>query len=140
MSISIQHHFELSDSDFEAQFANCTLDAKLFTHEAHIRLAWILIQKHGIRLAEEKIQEQIKDFVKSVGALDKYNTTLTIAAIRIVNCFMQKSNSESFKDFIVDFPKLKTDFKSLIKSHYSIDVFTSDKAKKEFLAPDLLPL
>ena len=33
--------------------------------------------------------------------------------------------SENFKDFIVEFSQLKQDFKSLINSHYSFDIFVS---------------
>lgn len=34
-------HHQLNDQQFEEQFQNCTFDPTLFTHEAHLRLAWI---------------------------------------------------------------------------------------------------
>jgi len=76
---------------------------------------------------------------QSLNATDKYNKTLTIAAIKSVSHFIQKSKSENFQDFIQEFPRLKNNFKSLIAQHYQIDIFNSNKAKSEFLKPDLLP-
>ncbi len=132
-------HWDLSDNEFEAQFFSCQLKPELFSHEAHLRLAWIKITKNGVQKAEEDIQSQIKSFVKHVGAEDKYHTTLTLAAIKIVNQFIQKSESGSFKDFISEFPRLKSNFKELIQSHYSSDIFISKQARLNYLEPDLLP-
>ena len=135
----MEKHYRLSDTEFEKQFINCQLDPSIFTHEAHLRLAWINIRSYGIEQAEKRIQEQIQNFVAYVGAKDKYNTTLTIAAINAVGHFIKKSKTDNFKDFISEFPQLKNDFKTLINSHYSFDIFNSKKAKAEFLEPDLIP-
>ena len=97
----METHFELSDADFEAQFADCKLDPSIFNHEAHLRLAWIHIDKYGIEQAEENIQKQLQDFVAHVGAKDKYHETLTIVAVQAVNHFMQQSKSDNLQDFII---------------------------------------
>ncbi|WP_025666364.1 hypothetical protein [Aquimarina megaterium] len=134
----MEKHFELTDEVFKNQFTQCTLNPEIFSHEAHLRLAWIMINDHGIEQAEKKIHEQLQHFVELVGAKDKYNKTLTIVATKAVNHFMNQSKSDNFKDFIVEFPLLKTNFKQLINSHYSFDIFNSEKAKTEFLEPDVL--
>ncbi len=135
----MEEHFRLCDSEFEQQFFECQLDPEIFTHEAHLRLAWINIEKYGIEKAESKIQDQLQKFVASLGAKDKYNTTLTLAATRAVYHFMRKSKSESFKDFINEFPKLKQNFKELMARHYGFDIYHNQKAKAQFIEPDLLP-
>ena len=94
------------------------------------------VLSYGLR---KRIQQQLQNYVAALGAKDKYNTTLTIAAIRIVGHFMKKFSTKKFRDFIAAFPQLKDDFKGLIASHYSFDVFNSEKAKTEFLEPDLVP-
>ena len=43
----IEKHYQLSDEEFEQQFQNCLLSPVLFTHEAHLRLAFIHILKYG---------------------------------------------------------------------------------------------
>ena len=133
-----QHHY-LTDVEFEKQFQACKLDPTLFSHEAHLRLAWINIKQYGLEKAEIRIQEQLRKFVVTLGAEAKYNATVTVAAIRIVGHFMRKSKVDNFKDFIQEFPQLKSNFKALIKNHYSFDVYHSTLAKATFVAPDIKP-
>ncbi len=135
----MEKHFEFTDADFVQQFISCELDPTVFSHEAHLRLAWINIDQHGIEKAIESIQTQLKKFVEFVGATDKYNKTLTIASMKAVYHFMLKSKADNFKDFIIEFPQLKNNFKGLISTHYSFDVFNLEEAKAEYLEPDLMP-
>ena len=135
----MEKHFELSDSELEKQFMLCELNPQIFTHEAHLRLTWINIKRYGIEKAESNIESQLANYVKSLGAEDKFNTTLTLAAIKAVHHFMLKSESDSFEDFIREFPRLKYNFKELISCHYGFDIYNSERAKAQFLEPDLLP-
>ena len=130
---------ELTDVEFEAKFDDCTLNPLLFNHEAHIRLAWIHIKKYGPNIAIDNICTQIKRFDAKHGDGTKFHTTLTIASVKTVYHFFLKSKSDTFQDFILEFPRLKTGFKGLITSHYGINVFASEEAKKVFIEPDLLP-
>jgi len=135
----MEKHFELSDAEFEKQFINCELSPDIFSHEAHLRLAWINIKKYGIKKAVTNLQGQLREYVKSVGAENKYNTTLTLAAIKAVYYFMLKSYSNSFRGFMIEFPRLKNNFRELMSCHYGFDIYNSEKAKMKFLQPDLLP-
>ncbi len=135
----MERHFELNDTTFAHQFANRTLNPELFSHEAHLRLAWIHIKNEGIDTAIDNICNQLVAFVEAVGASDKYNKTLTIAAIRAVYHFMLKSESTNFESFITEFPRLKYHFKELLGFHYAIDIYNYPLAKQEYLEPDLLP-
>lgn len=133
------NHFDLTDMEFAKAFSTCTLNPILFNHEAHLRIAWIHLKKDGLEHATTTICNQLIKYVNHLGAKDKYNKTLTIAAIKIVHHFMQRSKTDNFFDFILRYPELKKGFKGLVESHYSFDIFTLEKAKKEYLAPDLLP-
>ena len=132
-------HFDLTNEQFESAFETNILDPKLFTHEAHLRLAWIHIHKYGIDTAIKNITSQLLNYTRHVGADDKYNETVTVAAAKAVYHFMLKSKSTNFKDFILEYPRLKFNFKELLGQHYGFDVFSSEEAKSSFLAPDLLP-
>lgn len=135
----MEDHFILSDNEFEQQFESCKFNPSMFNHEAHLRLAWIHINTYGIDKALENVQLQLQNFVAHVGAKDKYNVTLTVAAVKAVHHFMLKSQSSNFKDFIEEFPRLKYNFNDLMGFHYGIDVFNSTEAKAKYLEPDLLP-
>lgn len=136
---SIQHHSQLTDDQFIGQLIDTTLDPVLFNHEAHLRLAWCCINRYGIEEAINKVTSYLSAYVAALGATDKYNTTLTIAAVKAVYHFMLKSASTNFFDFIALNPRLNTDFKSLLFSHYATDIFHTPEAKVKFLEPELLP-
>lgn len=132
-------HFDLSDIEFEHAFEACQLQPALFTHEAHLRLAWIHVRKYGVENAINNVTSQLKKYVSFLGAVDKYNETVTIAAIKGVHHFMLRSGTRTFPDFISENSRLNTHFKHLLSQHYTGYIFTSEKAKKSFQEPDLLP-
>lgn len=134
-----EDHLSLNNNDFDAQFANCILPPELFTHEAHLRLAWIHLDRHGLDLAKENIPLLIQNYVAHLGAQDKYHHTLTVAAVEIVNHFMKISETNNFSDFIAEFPQLKFEFKLLIGCHYSYNIFDSKEAKLRYVEPDYSP-
>lgn len=134
----MEQHFNLTDDLFEEQFATGSLDPTLFSHEAHLRLAWIHITKYGEATAIQNIRAQLQHFVHRVGAADKYNDTLTVAAIKAVHHFMQKAPLATFNEFIKAYPRLKTNFKDIIRQHYGFDIFDSAAARAAYIAPDLL--
>ena len=132
-------HWTLTDQEFESQFENYTLKPGMFSHEAHIRLAYIHISKYGLAKAESNIVGQIKGFAESLGGSDKFNLTVTIAAVKTVHHFMEKSSAKNFKDFVKEFPQLVTDFKDLLWRHYGYNIFSDKTAKNEYLEPALIP-
>jgi len=115
------------------------LDPSLFSHEAHLRLAWIHLRQGEVKNAIVNVTEQIQAFAIRNGAPGKYHETVTVAAVKAVDHFMRRSKEKTFQNFITEFPRLKTEFKSLMDSHYSYNLFTSDVARKEFQEPDLAP-
>ena len=54
--IFIQRQIDLSDAEFMDRFNKCELSLADFFHEAHLRLAWINIDRLGIEAAEVEIQ------------------------------------------------------------------------------------
>ncbi len=127
----------LSDTEFAQQFADCTLDPKIFTHEGHLRLAWIHITRYGVEQAIRNLRTQIQAFDKIFGDGTKYHETVTVAAAYMVNHFIQRSSASKFDDFIAEYPRLRTHFKDLLAQHYSFDVFSDPWSKTTYLKPDI---
>ncbi len=135
---TIQSHRDLSDEAFLKQFEDTSLPPSLFNHEAHLRLAWLHIRRSGKEQAKLDIKRQLQNYVRSVGAEDKYHETLTIASVEAVHHFICHAPTEQFEDFIELNAPLKNQFKALINSHYSFDIFDSIPAKKAYIAPDVV--
>ena len=133
------HHSQLGDADFVDSFENGSLQPKLFTHEAHLRLAWIYLQNDDEQDAVEKTCSGIKHFDALHGSGEKFHATITIAAVKVVYHFIKKSKSTTFSDFMEEFPLLKGAFKELLEQHYSSNSLKNQQAKTEYIEPDLLP-
>lgn len=132
-------HFRYTDEELEELFQLRKLKPAFFTHEAHLRLAFIHVRQYGETQAIENITKQIKAYAEGLGAYKKYNHTVTVAAIKAVSHFMKRSEADSFKELIAQFPRLKNNFKDLLSAHYSVNIFQDASARKTFLEPDLLP-
>ena len=135
----METHYRLNDEQFLKQFESASLQPQLFNHEAHLRLAWLHIDCFGAECAIDNVTSQLRNYTKTLGAEDKYNETVTVAAVKAVYHFMLRSESKNFQGFIQEFPRLKTNFKDLLGAHYGFDVFSNEEAKSGFIAPDLLP-
>ncbi len=148
----MEQHRHLSDRVFLKQFADQMLPPEWFTHEAHLRLAFLHIRKLGVEKAIDTVRRQLKAYVAHLGAAEKYHETLTVAAVRAVYHFMLRENMTSPSGDFVDeptpdeflsllnrHPRLRTSFRELMFAHYKTDIFSSASAKKEYLKPELLP-
>jgi len=135
----MSNHYQLSDAEFVRQFTSLTLEPAWFTHEAHLRLAWIHLQQYPVDIAAALLCDQIRLFDQTFGDGKQYNKTVTIAAAKAMHHFMQKAKATTFQALLTEFPRLKTSFKDLLFCHYSFDIFRNTEAKSKYLEPDLLP-
>ena len=129
----------MTDSELLSSMERGDLDPTLFNHEAHLRWGWLLLENHGIETAIERACTQLKHYTRRLGLPDKYNETVTIAAMRAIYHFRLKSEKSDFNDFISAFPRLRTSFKELMGFHYSLDIFNNEHGKDNYIEPDLLP-
>ena len=130
---------ELNDQWFEQQVVDGTLSPASFNHQAHLRLAWLYLNRYGLEQAQSRLCLLLATYAESAGVGDKFNKTLTVAATKAVFHFLQETTSITFEEFIDEFPRLNHAFKTLLRSHYSDDIFLTERAKTEFVEPDLLP-
>lgn len=110
-----------------------------FNHKAHIKLAWMYLDQFSEEIAIDKTCRAIQNFDRLHGDGTKYHVTLTVAAVKMVHHFKQKSNASIFEEFITEFPKLNTSFRQLLYQHYGKNVVEDPLAKTTYLEPDLLP-
>lgn len=131
-------HYDFSDEEYMIRFKAMTFPPRLFSHEAHLRLAFLHIQQYGVTQAARNMQDQIKGLALKFGAT-KYHDTITVAAVNAVNHFHQLDPELAFPALIAKHTVLMSDFKALLNSHYSYDIFTSALAKESYQAPDIQP-
>lgn len=131
-------HVQLNDIDFEQRFADCSLPPEWFTHEAHLRLAYLHLNKYGLEQAILNLCTQIKRYDAYWGDGTKFHRTLTEASAKVMHHFMTKARSGDFQGLMQEFPNLQHNFRDLLKTHYSRSLLQEELARSTFLEPDLL--
>jgi hypothetical protein len=112
--INCQKHYDWSDSEFLHNFSTGIFNPKLFTHEAHLRLAWIALNAEPLTFAQNTVSDLILNYVKHWGAQNKFDRKLTRASVQIIASRM--SHETSFPTFINKHQDLVINFKTLIDS------------------------
>lgn len=143
MSQAIPTSDDVSDADLLEQFEACTLPAHLWTHRAHVRVAYLYLERHDFDEAMRRLRVGLKRFnpknlpeTRTTG----YNETMTRAFLQIVDtmktvCGRDFETSEAFCDA---HPQLLS--KHILRLFYSPTRCVHPDAKASFVEPDLAPL
>lgn len=147
----------MTDDDFLAAFERCRLARKDWTHEAHVRMAWLYLTRLP---ADEDVFDRVRGGIKKLNAaflrrqqmlcwsgprkerdargLDGYHETITVAFVTVIaSRVVPGEDFPAFRDRNPDLFDRK--FPALLK-HYSPERLYSSAARTEFLEPDLEPL
>jgi len=129
----------MNDREFLRAFHESTLSSEDFRHLGHLRLAWLVLRRHSLEEALPLLSGGIRQYASSKGASGTYNETLTQFWIRIVNHAIQTNPSaQEFEQFISTFPILLN--KRLPLNHWRRETLGSNRARSDWLEPDLWPL
>lgn len=133
----------MDDQTFLSAFENCTLPMEQWTHEAHVRVAYLYASRHDLETAIATMRSRIKAYNKATDtpeAIDRgYHETITVAFMRLVYAsILQAEPYRSSEDFCDVHPELMT--KSILKTFYSRERIMTWEAKRNFVEPDLQQL
>jgi hypothetical protein len=128
----------LSDDEFLRGFLECSLTPEQFDHGAHVRAAWLLLNRYPLTDAIEQMCSGILRLATHSGAREKYNRTLSEALLRLMAA--SSSIHGSWDEFKRSQPQLLSDVRALLALHYSPERLYSLEARASFVAPDRLPL
>lgn len=132
----------MTDEEFLDLFLTCKLPASEWTHEAHIRLAWLMLSSKPYPDALSSIRDGIGAYNDKV--LKKtlaYHETITVAFTRLIaRGRKQLTESHSFSDFKLAHPLLFDRTLTALLRHYRRETLFSSEARAGFVSPDLLPL
>lgn len=128
------------DREFKTQFETCVLSPAEFNHRAHLRLAYVYLVENDDGLACQLMRDSLLRFLNHNGIdLSKFHETMTQAWILAVRHFMENdSEADSANTFIDNNPKMLD--KNIMMTHYSAELLFSDKAREQFVIPDLDPI
>jgi hypothetical protein len=136
----------MKDDELLSPFEDCSLPFELWTHRAHLKVAYLYLRDHDFAAAMAKMRRGVQAYnaVHNVPESDTsgYNETTTRAMMQIVAATMAAygpvlltPDADSFCD---THPQLMT--KHVLRLFYSPERRMQPKAKTEFVKPDLASL
>ena len=134
------HRTSAADRRFVQDVESGRLSPDAFDHRAHLRLAYTCLAEHPEDEALTRLRSALLAFLRHHGVdPTKYHETLTRAWFLAVRHFMAGSpDAESADAFIDENPVLMDS--GILRSHYSAELLFSDRARGEFVAPDIEPI
>jgi N-formylglutamate deformylase len=125
----------MTDQEFATAFENGHIPKEEFRHVDHLRLAWHYGTVAGFEDAARKVAAGIKRFAERNNLGGLYHETITMFWVSEIYRVIPSCPAASFAEFAEKNPWLKD--KNYIFSFYSEQVLYSEKARKEWVAPDI---
>ena len=100
------------------------------------QLAWTYLRTLPREQARQAMRRSIKHLAQTHDEPDRYHETLTLAWLDVVNLHLVREPPDvSFDEFLEHNEGLLDS--RLLEHHYSRNLLTSDRARREYVAPDL---
>lgn len=116
---------------FKVFFGQATQKYGRFSHEAHVYVAWLMLQDAPALLALAEFRRGLRQIAQASGKADKYHETLTVAWFLLV--LERRRAGETWDEFIAGHPDLLN--AGLVQEFYAFDVMHDERARREFIAP-----
>jgi hypothetical protein len=131
------------DENLWRQFKLCTLPKEQWNHSAHVKVAYLHLQRHTLDETIPILRAGIKALNKAHGVVDTptrgYHETMTQAWLRVIAAKINQSvPADSAETFLQSQPQLRQS--NLLQTYYSQPWLMSAEAKAQFVEPDLAPL
>lgn len=133
---------DLSDDELWHGFGAATLPAQVWTHRAHLRVAWMFLQRYPLDEAHVLMRVGIIRLNAFHGLVETpsrgYHETLTRVWLSLVAALGKTTDapgSGAFVDACMDALG-----KDAVLRHYTRDLVMGVRARARFVEPDLAPL
>jgi hypothetical protein len=130
----------MTDDEFLAAFEECRIPKELWTHEAHVRMAWLYLRRQPLVEVVPFVRRAIQRYNASLGNVEGYHETITMAYLILIKAGMDREPVETFAAFSGAHAALLDRKMSALFEHYSREVLFSREATRSFVAPDRAPL
>lgn len=109
----------LSDEEFFAAFLECTLAPASFDHMAHLRIAWLMLQRFPLDRAINHTCHGIARLAAQFGVPDKFHRTLSEALVRLIHARLDGRPDGTWDGFLQCNPDIRMDARGLLSRYYS---------------------
>ncbi|HVL12004.1 MAG TPA: hypothetical protein VM529_05535 [Gemmata sp.] len=128
----------MTDDEFLATFEAAAFARPEWTHEAHVRMAWLYLSRLPFAEAVHRVRTGIQKLNAKIGSPDGYHETITVAFVRVIAD--RATSGEDYPAFRDHNPDLFDRTLTALLHHYTKERLYSAEARKEFIEPDVRPL
>lgn len=132
----------MDDEQLWQAFSTSGLSATEWTHEAHLRTAFLFGQRFDLEEAHLRLRAGIIRLNERHGLVETssrgYFETLTRAWLVLVTDARLRSGATTSSEVLARCPELRD--RTLPLRHYSKELLATPRARAIFVAPDLAPL
>ena len=136
----------MDDADFLSQFESQTLPFEAWTHRAHVKIAWIYLDRYPFDEAVDRMRRGIQAYNARnevpEGPTSGYNETTTVAFMHLVHAtktaYADAFPADTADAFCETHPQLL--HRHVLRLFYSPQHRLHPEAKTTFIPPDLAPL
>ena len=129
----------MTDDEFlRAFFRGWPQDVR-FGHYEHLRLAWLVIDRHGPEVAAEIVGDGIRRMATAQGKAALYNDTITRFWVRLIAHVRDARSPLGGIDGAIAAAPVLAD-KNTVLRHWSRTALFGPEARAGWVEPDLAPL
>ena len=128
----------MDDNEFLRAFLRGWPADQEFHHHDHLRIAWLIVDRHGPEVAAEIIGDRLKAMAVARGVAPLYNETMTRFWIRLIAHVREATGAPTIDEAIKKAPMLLD--KNLAQRHWSRTAMFGPEARVTWVEPDLVPL
>lgn len=120
-----------------ATFEAGDVSPEQFDHEAHVRVAWLMLGETDLDDCLQRYPLALKRITERLGVPEKFHATVTGFLLLLIAERRAEAPDADWPSFRSANPDLLTAAGDLLRHHYSPDRLGSDLARRQFLPPDL---
>jgi hypothetical protein len=128
----------MTDQEFLGAFLQGWPPGKRFGHHEHLRIAWLVIERHGPGMAAEIVGGRLRQMAISKGVAPLYNETMTRFWIRFIAHVRDATGAVNIDEAIGWVPMLLD--KNLAQRHWSRTLMFGPEARVRWVEPDVAPI
>ena len=128
----------MDDCEFLRAFLGGWPQDERFGHYDHLRIAWLVIERHGAETAADIVGERLKAMAVMRGVAPLYNETMTRFWIRFIAHVREATRATTIDQAVDKVPMLLD--KNLALRHWSRTSLFGPDARVRWVEPDLVPL
>jgi hypothetical protein len=124
----------MTDDEFLAAFEAAAIARPDWTHESHVRMAWLYLTRLPFAEALERVRSGIQKLNARIGSPDGYHETITVAYVRVIGGRL--APGEEYPAFRDRHPDLFARTLTALLRHYTKERLHSAEARTGFIEPD----